>query len=125
MPVTYHLDQRERLVYLTVAGDASYNEWEASMLAILADPSYRPGFGFLIDRRDATAPASDYIRRVIAFNRAHRGELSRGRRAVVVGSVADFGMGRMAEILGEDLPFPMRVFTNFDEALRWLLGQPD
>ena len=120
MPVTYRIDAGERLVYLTMAGDCSYGEWEAAMLAVLADPSYRPGFGFLVDRRAAPAPTTDYIRRVITFNKMHRGELGGGRRAVVVGSTADYGMGRMAGILSGDSPTPIRAFTDMDEALRWL-----
>ena len=119
MSITYRIDPVERLVYLTMAGDASYREWEGAMLAILADPSYRPGFDFLIDRRAAPAPTSDFIRRVVAFNREHHQELG-GGRAVVVGNTADFGMGRMAEILSEGEPSPIRAFTSLDEALRWL-----
>ena len=45
-----------------------------------------------------------------------------GRRAVVAGSPADFGMGRMAQTLGEDLRSPLPVFTDFEEARRWLLA---
>jgi hypothetical protein len=120
MPVTYRIDADERIVHLTMTGECSYDEWERAMLAALADPSYRPGFGFLIDRRGADITTPDFIRRVVCFNLEHQVELGGGRRAVVVGSTADYGMGRMAEILSDDSPSPIRVFKDIDEALGWL-----
>ena len=120
MSVSYRITPEEGRVYMTMTGVTSFEEWERAMLAALADPSYRPGFGFLIDRRAAPSPTSDFIRRVVSFNKVHQGELGGGRRAVVVGSTADYGMGRMAEILSESSSSPINVFTDIDEAQRWL-----
>lgn len=125
MPVTYRIDRDELLVLVTITRAAFFYEWEGAMLSVLTDPNFRPGHRFLIDRRGAPAPSSDFIKRVVAFNDAHRGELGEGRRAVVVDNKADFDMGRMAEAFSEGSPSPIRVFTDFDEARRWLLGQSD
>jgi hypothetical protein len=125
MPVTYRIDPEERLVHLTMAGASSFDEWEAAMLAALADPSYRPGFGFLIDRRGADITTPDFVRRVVAFNLEHRVELGGGRRAVVVGSVSDFGMGRMYATLSEMGGVTAATFLSHEQARRWLLGAPE
>lgn len=125
MPLAYRIDHDDHLVHVTITGSAYFYEWEETMLKALADPSYRPGYGFLIDRRGAPAPGPDFIKRVVAFNDAHRGELGGGRRAVVVGGKSDFEMGRMAEAFSEGSPSPIRVFDDYDEARRWLLGRSD
>ena len=47
--------------------------------------------------------------------------MSGGKTAILVGSEADFGMGRMYQQLASNMPREIRVFTARDEALHWLL----
>ena len=46
MAVNYRIDPEERIVYLTTSGESSLSEWTEVMLAVLADPSYQPGFNW-------------------------------------------------------------------------------
>ncbi len=42
------------------------------------------------------------------------------RRAIVVGSVAAYGLARMFQVLREGSPDVLRIFRNMEAALEWL-----
>jgi hypothetical protein len=119
MTITYSIDTTAGLVRLRYHENPTFSEWEATMLAVLDDPDFRPGFGILADRRGVPAPSSDYVRSTLDFSRAHPA-LSYSRFAIVVDGLAAFGMGRMGQILGDDLPGPISVFNGPVEAEEWL-----
>lgn len=50
-----------------------------------------------------------------------------GRTALVVSRTVDFGVGRMMEMVAEnlELPFEFRVFWEFDPAENWLYGDSE
>ena len=89
------------------------------MEAILADGRYQPGYGFIMDRRNITRPASThYIRRLVNFIGFHRLQSGNAKWALVVGDMASFGMARMAE--GLDPSETIRAFREIEEARVWL-----
>jgi hypothetical protein len=59
-----------------------------------------------------------FINRTARMGRERQG----GRTAVIVQSKLQYGLGRMAEILGEfaSLPFDFRLFQNRPDAIAWL-----
>lgn len=89
---------------------------------LAADPAYEAVDRDLFDASDVTAleltragvrAAADLLR---AAPRPSR------RVAIVTGTVAAFGMGRMYELMREDIE--VMVFTDRGEATRWLLASP-
>lgn len=125
MGLRYAIDVGEHLVTVTVSDRVSYEEWEVMIQAVLADPAYQPGFDFLSDRRTANPPPTiDAIRRGMAFFEIHREKLSNCRWALVVAGAAAYGMGRMTEALAAETGVRVKVFTEMDDARRWLLPQP-
>jgi CheY-like chemotaxis protein len=92
------------------------------MRAIFADPAYRPGFGFLIDRRAAVPPESDDVRRMVGFIGRHRPQISGSRWAFVTSGPADYGMARMVQALASDHPTTLLIFETPAAALAWLLA---
>jgi hypothetical protein len=119
MSITYSVDATAGIVRLRYHSKPTIAEWEATMLAVLDDPEFRPGFGILADRRGVPAPSSDYVRSTLEFGRSHP-VLSFSRFALVVDTPAAFGMGRMGQILGDDLPGAIAVFKSYDDAEAWL-----
>ena len=119
--IEYSIDVRAQLVLVEYRADAGVEEWVSAMEGILADPAYRPGFSFLVDRRHASAPSTADLRRMIAFigDRAER--FADSRWAIVTYSPADFGMARMTGALAADHPTTIRVFSDRDDGLRWIL----
>jgi hypothetical protein len=121
MEFTYRIDKTHRIVYLE-GDDPGLELWRQTMLAIFADPEFETGFNFLSDRRSASeARSSDYLKAALSFLKYHENEMGSCKWATVVSTMAAFGMGRMAQILSENLSTRIEVFKDIDEAREWLL----
>jgi hypothetical protein len=123
LAVTYRIDAQERLVYLTITGASSFDEWEGALRCVLADPAYVKGFSFLTDRRGQShMPGPDFTLNVLRFLAAHKPEMGRYRWAAVAPWQAPFQTQRMFSILAEEADIHVEAFNDFDEARDWLLG---
>jgi hypothetical protein len=121
MNFTYRIDKSNRIVYLE-GDDPPLEVWRQIMLAVFADPDFETGFNFLSDRRPAVeARSSEYLRAALSFLKYHKDELGNCKWATVVSTMAAFGMGRMTQILSENLGIRVEVFKDIDEAIDWLL----
>ncbi len=121
MAVTYRIDPRERIVYLTVSGESPFREWEGALRRVLADPTYVKGFSFLTDRRgQADVPGPEFPRQVLRFLVERTPDMGRYRWAAVSQREATFQTLRMFSILAEEADIHVRAFMDYDEALRWL-----
>jgi hypothetical protein len=120
--IAYSIDARAQLVLVEYRANAGFEDWASTMEAILADPAYRPGFSFLVDRCHASAPTTADLHRMINFIGDRAGRFADSRWAIVTYSPADFGMARMTEVLAKDHPTTIRVFSDRDHGLRWLLN---
>lgn len=121
MHLTYSIDNNLQIVSLKYTGNPDFSEWASVMRSVFDDPSFEPGFSFILDRRlVTTAPTTGYIKRVVAFVESHPAELGKCRTAVVVGEIASYGMGRMSQgYLGD--AHETEIFKDLEEAKRWLL----
>ncbi|HEU5171614.1 MAG TPA: hypothetical protein VFU46_13790 [Gemmatimonadales bacterium] len=123
MVLTYTIDPTAGIVWLRYGGVPDLPTWIRTMEAVFADPGYQPGLGFVIDRRGVEAPSVEYLRGAIAFMRAHGPEILNSRWAVVADNPAMYGMGRMGQALGAELPIVVEIFPDVDAAERWLRRQ--
>lgn len=122
MSLSYTITPERCRVLVTVTAKPTLDEFIGIHEAFLADPRFVPGMDILWDRRAyREAPEADYIRAVIAYWKANQARLGGGFVATVVpeGVPAAYGMARMAETLGRP-EGELRVFNDFDEAVRWL-----
>jgi hypothetical protein len=120
MGINYSIDAEARIVRLEYVGDTTVDELMATLRAIFRSPQYRPGFGFLADRRNADAPASDDAEHILAFMVHHRHRLVGGRWALVIGGPASHDMGRIGQTIAESGPMRVQVFQYIRNAERWL-----
>jgi hypothetical protein len=121
--LTYHIDKTSKIVYLE-GGDPGLDEWKETLLALFADPDFETGFNFLSDRRASDkARSSTYLRAALDFLKAYSNQLGTCKWATVVSTTAAYGMGRMSQILSEDMNIRIEVFTDIDEARNWLINQ--
>jgi hypothetical protein len=119
--LSYSIDPLNHIVEFHFMGSPSFEEWVSVMYAVLSDRSFQSGYGFLSDRRGmADLPTTEYVRSVIGFLRGHYTAIGGRRWAILVSGTASYGMARMAQQLGHELPFPMEVFTDESKARRWL-----
>ena len=121
MSLTYSIDAAAGVVELRYFGRQDFAEWSAVMYAILEDPAFAEGYGFLSDRRLVSeVPTTDFVQATLTFLRTHQARLGASRWAAIVNDAASYGMGRMAQQLGEALPFPIEIFTDPGRAHRWV-----
>ena len=120
MKITYSIDTTFGIVTLSYVDNPNFVEWANTMRAVFRDPSYEPGFSFILDRRQVTtAPEKDYIEKVVAFTKAHPRELGKCLTAVVVAGLASYGMARMSQAFLGDTEHT-RIFRDIEEARQWL-----
>jgi hypothetical protein len=124
MPMTPTIDPDQRLVTILFTADPSFDEWKATMEAIFAHPDYRPGFNFLGDRRAVrTPPERSYFERTVEFTNAHADQVRGARWATLVATPAGYGMARVAQVLADEGPIEVGVFTELSAAMGWLRGE--
>lgn len=102
--------------------DVQAHEMTALVGKVLDDPRVPPDMPFLVDRRGMeVAPAATYIRATIRMIADHQQRLGTRRWAVVIEPLPNmFEMGIVAERVGELHGVPVRLFTDYGDALRWL-----
>lgn len=122
MSLAFWIDAPAKIVRLEYRGQVEVDDFTAALEAVFRDPAYRPGFGFLVDRRAANPPTVDYTERVLAFALLHERELRGARWALVVASAAAVDMGHFGEKLAASaaLPQAAQVFRDPESAEAWL-----
>jgi hypothetical protein len=88
---------------------------------MLADPKWRPNLNILVDLSGASVDLNfDDMYAVVGFLKTAAVE-SHPRCAFIAPQTVNYGMLRMYESLSDDLHDEMRLFTERNEALEWLL----
>ena len=119
--LSYSIDPMNHIVEFHFMGSPSFEEWVLVIYAVLSDRSFQSGYGFLSDRRGMSdLPTTEEVRSVIGFLRKHYTAIRARRWAILVSDTASYGMARMTQQLGHELPFPIEVFTDEAKARRWL-----
>jgi hypothetical protein len=118
--MNYGFDDTGRYAFFVADPEGGYAEWEAVMLAILADPRYRAGMSLLADHRAQRSILREGIARRGIFVERNSGVLAGSRCAVVTSPGFNFGMARMAEVLMEGGKIEFGAFVEIDEARAWL-----
>ena len=120
MGVQHSIEADARFVRLVYSGAVTLNDLTKTMDSVFGDPAYQRGYGFLVDRRLALTPTTDYVERAVAFMRRRRYEVAGSRLAIVASSSGTYGMMRLAQMLAADLVKEIRIFKALDDAEAWL-----
>ena len=84
------------------------------------DPSFARGVGTIIDIRDSESERThEEIRQIAKLLGEQRGKTG-DRLAVVVSDALHYGLGRMFAAYAEFRDLSVEVFTNLEDANRWL-----
>jgi hypothetical protein len=121
MPISLRFDRRGFGI-LVYTDPYTFEEFTETLESAIAAPAYQPAMPILSDRRHASAPSSTFVRLMTLLFERHR-EILRGTAvAILVSSTAAYGMARMQEVLAENADVLVRPFTDYDEAVQWLIG---
>jgi len=120
--LTYTIDTTANIVRLHYSASPDWPEMSAILDTVLNDPAHKPGMGILADRSHVEAPQTvGYIRQLIAYIRKHQAQFGDARWALVFHGTGPYGMGRMAQLLGDDLPtMDLELFNDPVEGEAWL-----
>jgi hypothetical protein len=123
MPAEYAIDPEKRRVTTTCRGRLSFDQMVASAEGMKRDPLMDPTFTELVDITgvetiDLTAEQIEALADIRIFD-------AKARRAIVAPSPLYFGIARMYEAHhSAKAEATLRVFTDRDEAVKWLDGGP-
>jgi hypothetical protein len=122
MAVSYAIGPTARIVRLTLVGDATLEQWTHGMRVILSSSTYKPGFGFLIDRRGAEPASAEFMAEVVSFLQNNERVLAGARWAIVVprGPGSDATLLALELAKSSRLPIPIRTFREVAKAEAWL-----
>ena len=124
MPLAYRIEATQQIVVIT--GDyAEPEEWRSLLTAVANDPAYLPGCSFIRDLRRSEHPVNaTSVMGIIAVVREFWPRLGTHRAAMVTRHTIDIP-AVVAEALAGDEQMPLRAFTSYAEAVRWVSeGRP-
>jgi len=90
---------------------------------ITSQPFWKPGLDALFDHRalDFGATGFEIMWSASSKHAANDAAIGRGRAAVLMKNMADYGLGRMFENLaGDTISAQLSIFTDEDQAREWL-----
>lgn len=99
----------------------------ARMVAdIVGRPQWRPGKRILFDHRNLDFGTAGYPQMLAASgnHRANDDRIGAARSALLMKSLADFGVGRQFQHMVDGVSAEVGVFIDEDAAWTWLLAEP-
>ncbi len=118
MPVTYHIDKTNEIVFVNATGEFTAEDFRIHNHRLADDPDFDPHYGVLFDLRSITdfRISSDQVRKFAKVHIFHK----RARRAYVVPTEEVYGMVRMFSLLSDFESDVIQIFQDMAEARRWL-----
>ncbi len=125
MPVTLTYNPQKKILYLTVVGPLSLEEYVATIQRITHSPEYPPNVSALWDLRKADLQSADrtFFKKILERREQHR-EREHVKVALIASSDLEYGMSRMFEALSENetISQKLMVFRDYEKGERWLLA---
>ena len=84
MPIHWSIEPLRRRVHMVIRDPYDFAEWSRGVFSVIKDPTFGPGFSFLVDPRQASAPDPLFVRSQVEFFARHAEELAGVRGAAVV-----------------------------------------
>lgn len=113
----------DRYLVIRTRGKYDIEDQHVMVTEILSHPSWYPGQAALFDHRELDLGRAGFeaMSRAAAVHRANEDQIGDGKSALVMGTTGAFGTGRQFELLlGSDTVTRLRIFTDIDDAIRWL-----
>ncbi len=124
MPVETVIDIEKNLVIHTINGGFGLVDIEPAWRGMLVDPKFQAGMNVLWDFRQGTQTSSfsaDDMRHIVSMTAEHikqRG--AEYKLALLAPRDLYFGLSRMFEAYGDEIPIEIHAFRSMQEALDWL-----
>jgi hypothetical protein len=122
MPITWNIEGAT--LSLVLEGASELTEIKTVFRSAFSDARLRPGVALLIDERRSTAnPTADEKRARVAWIASLRPNIGARVALVTAADPLRYGIARMASVFFETEGMVAEVFTEADDAKRWLVGR--
>ena len=114
----------QRFVTISYEGLFSVEEQLMAIEDLLSRKFWQPGLPILIDHRklDFGSTNISMLQQPAIFHQKNDARIGRGRIAVLMKSLSDFGRGRQFELLTKGkISAKLEIFLEEEKALNWLL----
>ncbi|MDH5396038.1 MAG: hypothetical protein OEW97_07160 [Gammaproteobacteria bacterium] len=122
MAINFKYDSEKEFLVIKISGLLDWDKLRQAAENIATSTEFPKDVDTLYDltEMDFSNITAEFEQKLIHF----RKQLDRGNAkiACLVANDVGFGMGRMYEVLSEDLPQQVRVFRELNEAQMWLLS---
>jgi hypothetical protein len=120
MPWDYSIDRAENLGFVKASGTLTADDLTNGMKRAHQDPQFDPDLNVLLDYSEVTEwhVSTEFLRRVAGMRQLS----AKSRTAIWITEPLTYGMGRIYEAWVEK--GHVRIFTDRNEALRWLNEKP-
>jgi hypothetical protein len=122
MPMSYTIDGDTQLIRIVGRGRVTDEEMLDCVTTLRTDPGLVPGMRTLSDMREIeVGSTNDGISEMLAVMESTAQRRVAAKAAIVVATDVAFGMGRMLEMLSDDVTDPsFRIFRDLSAAFEWL-----
>jgi hypothetical protein len=114
---------KQKFIRINLEGKFSVEGHLEMIKDILSQAFWRPGMNVLFDNRrlDYGSSSFEAMTQASRNQAAHDEDIGDGKAALLMKSVADFGLGRQYEIItDEKISANVHVFLDENQAIRWL-----
>ena len=123
MIVTTVVDKKTSVMIHTVTEEITFEEIKSSYTVIRSHPDYHEDIRSIWDIRGADASKFD-SQKVIRLARYFEAQLQNRAEfnvAIVVARDLEYNLSRMYQVASADLPTKIRIFTNLEDAKKWVI----
>lgn len=123
MPVTWEI--RGRVLIVNLVGEYTFDEPVQAVMKALADTYFKAGTSLLVDTRLSRAKRSseDFRQRALWVASLQSSGISARCAIVIAPELHQFGVARMAATHHEIQGLEMTIFSDREEAFRWLSNE--
>jgi hypothetical protein len=121
--VTY--DEENDYVRVTTEGVFNVTDHLEMIEDILSRDFWRPGMAAFFDHRllDFGESTFEIMMEASANHTANDDRIGSGKAAILMKTIADFGIGRQFQsIAGDNISALLHIFTNEEKAHRWIIS---
>jgi len=128
MSIDTKVDQKSNTIIRTVTGKLTVADVKQAFAASLSHPDFKTNMHVIWDlnQADGSNLSTNQLIEVVEYIRNNSNVRGANYKIILVAPAdLSFGLSRMFEGYGNNLPEPIHVLRNMDEAYRWIEDRMD
>ena len=124
MIINTSVDKEAAIMIHAVTGKVTFEEIKSSYAASVTHPDFRKDMNVIWDIRDADASNFDShdVIRMARYFEVQLKNRAAYKVAVIVSRDLEYDLSRTYQVAAADLPTKIDIFTNLEDARKWVTG---